>query len=38
MVLGALISGGETLKNMEKQGTEDGDTKTEVKIVDCGVV
>jgi hypothetical protein len=35
-VFGRLISGEEVLKAMEKQGTDDGDTKAEVKILNCG--
>jgi len=37
VVFGKMISGDEVLKNMEKEGNEDGDTKHEVKILNCGM-
>ena len=37
-VFGSVVEGMEVVRAMERQGTEDGDTRAEVKIADCGVV
>jgi len=36
VVFGKLLSGKDTLKAMEAQGSQSGKPKSEVKIVDCG--
>ena len=37
VIFGSVINGMDVVKAMEKQGTEEGDTKVEVKIKNCGM-